>query len=172
MHALPRTRHAPRRPPELSRQPPEAVAYAAALALWQRRMVEQADAFVVPSPFARERLRALGAPLPWDRVHVVAPTVRALAGRNRPNAGRREPAQAAGGSAALPGAYALVVSRLAPEKGIDVAIDACRAAGMALVIAGDGPERRRAAGARRACGASREPPARPAGTFAGRTTPS
>jgi alpha-1,6-mannosyltransferase len=48
-------------------------------------------------------------------------------------------------------AYALVVSRLAPEKGVDVAIDACRAAGMALVIAGDGPQRRaleaRAAGA-------------------------
>ncbi len=39
------------------------------------------------------------------------------------------------------GAYALIVSRLAPEKGIDVAIEACRLAGLALVIAGDGPER-------------------------------
>jgi alpha-1,6-mannosyltransferase len=36
--------------------------------------------------------------------------------------------------------YALIVSRLAPEKGIDVAIDACRLAGIALVIAGEGPE--------------------------------
>ena len=35
----------------------------------------------------------------------------------------------------------MVVSRLAPEKGVDVAIDACRAAEVALVIAGDGPER-------------------------------
>ena len=34
-----------------------------------------------------------------------------------------------------------MVSRLAPEKGVDVAIDACRAAGIALVVAGDGPER-------------------------------
>ncbi|HTA05529.1 MAG TPA: glycosyltransferase, partial [Solirubrobacteraceae bacterium] len=57
---------------------PEAAAYAASLALWQRRIVDQADAIVVPSEFARERLRALGAPLPWGRVHVLAPPVRAL----------------------------------------------------------------------------------------------
>ena len=36
--------------------------------------------------------------------------------------------------------YALVVSRLAPEKGIDIAIDACRLAARPLVVAGDGPE--------------------------------
>jgi glycosyltransferase involved in cell wall biosynthesis len=36
--------------------------------------------------------------------------------------------------------YALVASRLAPEKGVDVAIAACRSAGIALVVAGDGPE--------------------------------
>jgi glycosyltransferase involved in cell wall biosynthesis len=114
---------------------PEAAAYAASLALWQRRLVEQADAFVVPSDFARERLRALGAPLPWDRVHVIAPPIRALAREDAPDAGA--------GAAAGPGAgsYALVVSRLAPEKGVDVAIDACRLAGMPLVIAGDGPQR-------------------------------
>ncbi len=39
------------------------------------------------------------------------------------------------------GDYALIASRLAPEKGIDVAIDACIAAGRPLVVAGDGPER-------------------------------
>jgi glycosyltransferase involved in cell wall biosynthesis len=111
---------------------PEAAAYAASLALWQRRMVEQADAFVVPSEFARERLRALGAPLPWERVHTIAPPVRALA-------------EGPAGLDSAPGqrTYALVVSRLAPEKGIDVAIDACRMAGVRLVIAGDGPERAR-----------------------------
>src|SRR5439155_10197585 len=38
------------------------------------------------------------------------------------------------------GGYALVVSRLAREKGIDVAIEACRIAGVPLVIAGEGPE--------------------------------
>ena len=63
---------------------PEAVAYGASLALWQRRLVEQADAVIVPSAFARERLRELGAPLPWERVHVLAPRSRAAAaGRTR-----------------------------------------------------------------------------------------
>jgi glycosyltransferase involved in cell wall biosynthesis len=112
---------------------PEALAYGASLALWQRRLVEQADAVIVPSAFARERLRELGAPLPWERVHVLAPPLRGLDG---------EPS-GAGGSSTVPagGAYALLVTRLSPEKGVDVAIDACRIAGMPLVIAGDGPER-------------------------------
>ncbi len=57
---------------------PEAVAYGTALALWQRRLIEQADALIVPSAFARERLRELGAPLPWDRVHVLPPPLHAL----------------------------------------------------------------------------------------------
>jgi glycosyltransferase involved in cell wall biosynthesis len=104
----------------------EALAYGAALALWQRRTIEQADAVIVPSEFARERLRRLGAPLPWERVHVVAPPVWS------------EPSEPRGGSGK---AYALVVSRLSPEKGVDVAIAACRLAGIPLVVAGDGPER-------------------------------
>jgi glycosyltransferase involved in cell wall biosynthesis len=103
----------------------EAAAYGASLALWQRRLAEQADAVIVPSAFARERLRELGAPLDWERVHVLPPPVAAVASESR----------------AVAGGYALVVSRLAPEKGIDVAIDACRAAGMPLVVAGEGPER-------------------------------
>jgi glycosyltransferase involved in cell wall biosynthesis len=104
---------------------PEAAAYGASLALWQGRLADQADAVIVPSEFARERLRELGAPLPWERVHVLAPPVRAVADE----------------SSVLTGTYALVVSRLAVEKGVDVAIDACRRAGIGLVIAGDGPER-------------------------------
>jgi glycosyltransferase involved in cell wall biosynthesis len=109
---------------------PEAAAYGASLALWQRRLVGQADAVIVPSRFARERLRELGARLPWDRVHVVAPPV-------------RPPLRSwgAGAPAGVPaGTYALVVSRLSPEKGVDVAVDACRMAGIQLVVAGDGPE--------------------------------
>ena len=116
---------------------PEAITYAASLALWQRRLVAQADALIVPSAFARERLRELGAPLDWRGVHVLAPPLRA--------------AMAAGSVDPSSGSYALVVSRLSPEKGVDVAIDACRMAGLALVVAGDGPERAalqaRAAGA-------------------------
>jgi glycosyltransferase involved in cell wall biosynthesis len=105
----------------------EALTYGAGLALWQRRLVEQTDAVIVPSEFARERLQALGAPLPWERVHVLAPPVRALAG-GAP-AARRPPE-----------GYALVVARLSPEKGIDVAIEACRRVGISLVVAGEGPE--------------------------------
>ncbi len=102
----------------------EAAAYAAALALWQRRLVAEADAVIVPSAFARDRLRELGAPLVRP-VHVVGHVVRELVER----------------SAAAGGRHALVVSRLAPEKGVDVAIAACAAAGLPLVVAGHGPER-------------------------------
>jgi len=103
----------------------EAVVYGVSLALWQRRLVEHADAVVVPSRAAEARLREIGAPLP-ERVHVVGHVV-------------REVAQAPAGGAE----HALVASRLAPEKGIDTAIEACRAAGLPLVVAGDGPERPR-----------------------------
>ncbi|HTA98505.1 MAG TPA: glycosyltransferase family 4 protein [Solirubrobacteraceae bacterium] len=103
----------------------EALAYGASLALWQERLVEQTDAFIVPSEFACERLRELGAPLDWERVHVLPPPV-----------GLPEEA-----AETKSGSYALVVSRLAPEKGVDVAIEACRMAGVPLVVAGDGPER-------------------------------
>lgn len=106
---------------------PEAAAYAASLALWQRKMLAQADALIVPSAFARERLRELGAPLPWERVHVLAPPVRLV-----------DPSAVGDGGSG--GGYALVVSRLSPEKGVDVAVEACRIARMGLVVAGDGPE--------------------------------
>ena len=111
----------------------ESAVYAAALALWQRRVTAAAHAVVVPSRFARERLRALAAPL-GPRVAVVPHLVRSVAES----------------SSAATGSYALVCSRLAPEKGVEVAIDACRRAGVALVVAGDGPaeEALRALGAR------------------------
>ena len=126
----------------------QALAYGVGLALWQRRLAEQADAVIVPSEFARERLRALGAPLPWERVHVLAPPVRALAdtgSRDERGPAADAPASAARASLPVPvpgGPYALVVARLSAEKGVDVAIDACRKAGIALVVAGDGAERR------------------------------
>lgn len=107
----------------------EAAAYGAGLALWQRRLVSHADAVVVPSAFAAQRLDELGAPLgegaSGPPVHVVGHAVRGHAERSTAGEGR----------------HALIASRLAPEKGIDVAIAACAAAGVPLVIAGDGPER-------------------------------
>jgi glycosyltransferase involved in cell wall biosynthesis len=114
----------------------EAALYAASLALHQRRLIEQADAVIVPSCFARERLRELGARLPPERVHVLAPPVQLHLQRHSVSVEE--------------GGYALVVSRLSPEKGVDVALDACRLAGVPLVIAGEGPQmqelRDRAAG--------------------------
>lgn len=101
----------------------EAVVYAGALAAWQRRTVEHADVVVVPSEAARDRLRRLGAPV-GRGVRVVPHVVRAPEGEVR------------GGTA---GGAALVVSRLAPEKGVEVALDACARAGLGLVVAGDGP---------------------------------
>jgi glycosyltransferase involved in cell wall biosynthesis len=89
----------------------EAVAYAAALALWQRRLVAQADAFVVPSAFALARLRELHAPVDPARTHVVGHVVRATAERSRAAQGR----------------HALVVSRLAAEKDVGTAIKAFEA---------------------------------------------
>ncbi len=99
----------------------ESLVYGAGLALWQRRLAAQVDAFVVPSAFARARLEALGAPL--RRTYVLPPVIRSFAG----------------GSRAAAGEHALYVGRLAAEKGVDVAVEACRRAGVPLVVAGDGP---------------------------------
>jgi glycosyltransferase involved in cell wall biosynthesis len=103
----------------------EAVAYGAALSLYQRRLTAQVDAFVVPSRFAGFRLAELGAPL---RRPFVVPHVTTHVAAAPPPAAGVDP-------------YGLVVSRLAPEKGVDVAIDACARLGLPLVVAGDGPER-------------------------------
>jgi glycosyltransferase involved in cell wall biosynthesis len=103
----------------------EAAVYGAGLALWQRRLASQADAVVVPSRFAAERLQSLGAPV--TAPHVLPHVVREFVPESRARAG----------------GYALLATRLAPEKGIEVAIEACRLAETSLVIAGDGPERAR-----------------------------
>jgi glycosyltransferase involved in cell wall biosynthesis len=101
----------------------EALVYGTGLALHQRRLTAQADAIVVPSAAAAQRLAELGAPVDTERLHVVPHVIRGFATA----------------STAGLGTYALVASRLAPEKGVEVAIDACREAGLPLVIAGDGP---------------------------------
>ncbi len=101
----------------------EAVTYAAGIAAWQPRIASLVDAFVVPSRFSLKRLHELGAPV--SEAFVVPHVIRSFADR----------------SAAAPAGDALVVSRLAPEKGVAVAIAACAIAEIPLVIAGDGPER-------------------------------
>jgi glycosyltransferase involved in cell wall biosynthesis len=101
----------------------ESVVYGTALALWQRRLSECADAFVVPSEFALSRLRELGAPL-GDRARVIPSVQRSFVERSTAGTGR----------------YALVAGRLTPEKGVADAIAGCARAGVPLVVAGDGPQ--------------------------------
>jgi glycosyltransferase involved in cell wall biosynthesis len=109
----------------------EAATYGAGLALWQRRIAAQADAIAVPSRFALERLEALGAPIDPVRTSVVPGLVREFATDSHAEAGT----------------YAVVTSRLAREKGVEVAGTACARAGVELRVAGDGPERDRIAAA-------------------------
>ena len=101
----------------------ESAAYGAGLALWQRRLAGAADAFVVPSAFALRRLEALGAPL-GGRARAIPSVQRAFAARTTAGAGE----------------YALYAGRLTEEKGVADAIAACRAVGVPLVVAGDGPQ--------------------------------
>ena len=101
----------------------ESVVYGASLGLWQRRLAEAVDAFVVPSAFALGRLEELGAPL-GGRARVIPSVQRSFAA----------------GSAAGSGRFALAAGRLTPEKGFADAVAACAAAGIPLVVAGDGPQ--------------------------------
>jgi glycosyltransferase involved in cell wall biosynthesis len=103
----------------------EALVYAAALARWQHRLAGAVDAVVVPSEFAARQLAELGAPV--GTPHVLPHPLREFAAV--------APARTAG--------YALFAGRLEPEKGLDVAIDACRIAQLELVVAGAGSERAR-----------------------------
>lgn len=106
---------------------PEAAAYATALALHQPRLLRAVDRFVAPSAAARAELVARG--LSADRVEVLRHYLPAGAFADR--------------SRAATGGYALVASRLSPEKGIEDAVRACLAADVPLRIAGEGPERER-----------------------------
>jgi glycosyltransferase involved in cell wall biosynthesis len=101
----------------------EGAAYAAGLSLWSGRVVAASDAVVVPSEAAAARLRALRAPV--RKLEVVPHALRWFAGASSAGAGE----------------FALVASRIAPEKGVDVAIAACARAGLPLVVAGDGAVR-------------------------------
>ena len=103
---------------------PDVAVYAAALARWSPRLVAQADALVTPSRFTLDRLHELGAPLGGREVRVIANPVAAPALL-------ADPATAS---------YAICSARLAADKGVDVAIEACAQAGIALVVTGDGPD--------------------------------
>jgi glycosyltransferase involved in cell wall biosynthesis len=117
----------------------EAALYAAALATWQSRMVAHADVIVVPSQPAADRLRELGAPV-GDELRIVPHVVRSLPLPQNPNPNPSPYPTPDSPPRHDPDGPVIVASRLAAEKGIDVAIAACAKAGAGLVIAGDGPQ--------------------------------
>jgi glycosyltransferase involved in cell wall biosynthesis len=103
----------------------EAAVYAAGLSRQQPWLFEHADRFIVLSEGTGSRQVELG--LPAEKTTVLGNFVFELAGESR----------------AGDGAYALAVGRLVDYKGFDIAIEAARAVGMPLVIAGEGPDEER-----------------------------
>jgi glycosyltransferase involved in cell wall biosynthesis len=102
----------------------EAAVYAYALSRQQPRLFAHTDRFVAVSDRHRHTLEQLG-----------------LAGERTVTLPNFVPdAQLAAGARADRGRYALVEGRLVPEKGFDTAVVAARAAGVPLVVAGDGPD--------------------------------
>lgn len=102
----------------------ESAVYAGGLARQQPQLLAQADRFVVLSQAHGERLHELG--LPRGRTDVLANFL--------------PDSSLAPASLAAVGRYALVAGRLVAEKGFDTAIRACAAAGVPLVVAGEGPD--------------------------------
>jgi len=103
---------------------PEAAAYAAGLHRQLPQLIGCADRLVTVSEATLRRLVALGVPA--GQIVSLPNFVPAAAFANRSRADQ--------------GRHALVAGRLVPEKGFDTAVLACRAAGVPLVVAGEGSD--------------------------------
>lgn len=102
----------------------EAAVYAAGLSRQQPQVFAHTDRFVALSGAHAARLHDLGLP----------------AGRTTSLMNFIPDHQFAASSSAAEGRHALVAGRLVEEKGYDTAIQAARAAGIPLVVAGTGPD--------------------------------
>lgn len=102
----------------------EAAAYAGGLSRQQPRLLEHADRLIAVSQATAERL--------LQQVELDAERMSVL-----PNFAAAE--RIAEHSRAHAGAFALVAGRIVEEKGFDIAIAACVAAGVPLKVAGEGP---------------------------------
>jgi glycosyltransferase involved in cell wall biosynthesis len=106
----------------------------ARMARWDRDTADRADRYVAISHYVAGRIRRY-----YNRdATVVYPPV------DTSYFTPRAPASSLQFSSPVAsGRYALVVSALVPYKQVDLAIEACRLAGIPLTVAGDGPERAR-----------------------------
>jgi glycosyltransferase involved in cell wall biosynthesis len=102
----------------------ESAVYAAGLRRQLPRLLEHADRLVTVSEATGARLVELGAPAGAIAVLPNFVPAAAFAERSQANRGR----------------HALLAGRLVEEKGFDTAIVAARAAGVPLVVAGEGPD--------------------------------
>src|SRR5581483_5436595 len=105
----------------------EAAVYAAGLRRQQPRLLAGADRFAVLSSAHGARLHELGVPA--ERTDTLPNFI--------PERGFAQHSEAQAGP------YALVAGRLVEEKGFDTAIRAAGAAGVPLVVAGEGPDEQR-----------------------------
>jgi len=103
---------------------PEAAVYAAGLHRQLPQLLLYSDRFVTVSDATMRRLVDLGVPA--GQIVSLPNFVSASAFVDRSHADQ--------------GRHALVAGRLVPEKGFDTAVLACRAAGVPLVVAGEGPD--------------------------------
>jgi glycosyltransferase involved in cell wall biosynthesis len=117
---------------------------------WRRRVkqsvvppiVKAAASVLVTGSLARESVLALGAPR--ERVRVFANTVDVARYGERAALLRGRRARLREGLGLAEDCVSVVtVARLAPEKGIDVLLQAARRADMSVAIVGEGPERAR-----------------------------
>jgi glycosyltransferase involved in cell wall biosynthesis len=103
---------------------PEALSYSIGLSRQQRPLLASADRLVAVSGALADKLIELG--IPGERMTVLPNFVCSAA--------------LADGSNAASGEHALVAGRIVHEKGFDTAIEAAGAAGVPLVVAGEGPD--------------------------------
>jgi glycosyltransferase involved in cell wall biosynthesis len=109
---------------------PEAIAYAAGIAIQQPRVLEAVDRFILTSEGSHRWLSQLELPVAdYDVIPNFMPES-AFAERSEAESGR----------------YALYAGRLSEEKGADTAIEAAKRARVPLAIAGQGPDEARLRG--------------------------
>ena len=109
---------------------PLGAAMFARLRMWDAMTVPRVDAFLANSRTTQRRIRKHYA----RDAQIVYPPI---------DIERFSPAAGPAGD------YYLVASRLVPYKRVDLAVEAARLAGRRLIVAGEGPGKRRTRGARR-----------------------